>query len=81
MAKTVKTGCLVGQKIKEVRVLTAAEMKKQHWEQDNLELPPIVIVTEDGTKLFPSRDSEGNAPGTMFGETPRGKGFYVTKEP
>lgn len=80
MGKTVKTGCLVGQKIKEVRLLTPAEMDKQYWETQLGGSPPVVLVTEDGTKLFPSRDGEGNGPGVLFGETPRGKGFYVTGE-
>ena len=77
---TFKTKPLVGQKIVAVRAMTAAEMKQQEWYQDNLRVAPVVIVTEDGTKLFSSKDSEGNEHGCMFGETKQGKGFYVTPE-
>jgi hypothetical protein len=75
-----KTKPLVGQKIKAVRAMTTKEMEKQHWAQDNLEMPPVVVVLEDGTKLFPAMDSEGNGHGCLFGQTKGGRDFYVTPE-
>lgn len=77
---TLKTKPLTGQKIVAVRAMTDEEMKRQHWDRDNLEMPPVVIVTEDGTKIFASKDTEGNGQGCFFGETKKGKGFYVTAE-
>jgi len=77
---TCKMRPLVGQKIVAVRAMTAAEMKRQGWCQDRQETAPIAIVTEDGTKLFPSKDGEGNGGGCLFGETKKGEGFYVAEE-
>ena len=76
----VKVRALVGQKIAAVRAMTPAELVGQGWDVDRCETAPLVIVTEDGTKLFASRDSEGNGPGCLVGETKRGKGFYVSAE-
>ena len=77
---TFKAKPLVGQKIVAVRAMTAADMERQDWHQDSLGMAPVVIVVEDGTKLFPSKDDDGNGYGCLFGETRQGKGFYVTPE-
>ncbi len=55
---------IVGQKIKEVRPMTKAELDLEYWDRTN---NVTVIVLEDGTKLFPSKDAEGNAPGAILG--------------
>ncbi len=57
---------LIGQTVKEVRPMTKAELKAEYWEPRHGR-PPICIVFSDGTKLYPSKDSEGNGPGAMFG--------------
>jgi len=76
----VKVRALVGQKIAAIRTITPAELAGQGWDVSRCEMAPLVIVTEDGTKLFASRDSDGNGPGYLVGETKRGKGFYVGAE-
>ncbi len=55
---------LTGQKIKAVRVMTTAEMEEEGW--DTYHENPIVIVLENGTRLYPMADPEGNGPGCMI---------------
>lgn len=65
---------IIGQRIKEVRKMTAAEAKAEGWETEHKVAP--VIVLEDGTKLYASSDEEGNNVGMLFGK--KGKtSFYV----
>ena len=53
---------VVGKRIIEVRPMTASEMEAEGWDR-----PPTVLVLDDGSRLYPSRDDEGNGPGTIFG--------------
>ncbi len=55
-----------GQRILRIRRMTDDEMRNEGWEHeigDN----PVVIVLENGVRMFPSRDPEGNGPGMIFG--------------
>lgn len=61
---------LVGRTISEVRRMTKAELDDQAW--DDPWQRSVVLVLDDGTKLFPSIDDEGNAPGTLFGSDAQG---------
>lgn len=63
-----------GQKIKEVRKMTDEELENQLWDED-YHGKPNVIVLENGNKIFPSSDPEGNGYGALFGETEDGEGF------
>lgn len=56
---------VVGEKIVGLRKMTKAEMRREGWEGTN-EIP-MVIVLENGSLLYPSRDEEGNGPGSLFG--------------
>ncbi len=67
---------LVGQKIKEVRLQTNEEMEKEGWDR-----PAEIIVLEDGTKIFPSSDREGNNRGVLFLESPEGESGYLSNNP
>jgi hypothetical protein len=53
----------VGQRITKIRVMTPQEMKQQGWDYGNA----IVLELEDGSRLYPSQDEEGNGPGALFG--------------
>jgi len=68
---------IIGQKIKTVRVMTSAEMDAEGWDEDNFHGNPTVIVLQNGVKLYPSRDSEGNGGGALFGSRPDGTAFSV----
>lgn len=52
---------LVGKKITKVRYMTEKERDQIGWYGR-----PIVIVLDDGTALYPSRDDEGNDAGAIF---------------
>lgn len=62
---------LEGRTIESVRDMTDEEMSEEYWEGNR---KPPVIILDDGTKVFPSRDPEGNGAGSLFGRTPKGEG-------
>ena len=55
---------LIGRTIKEVRPLTKEELTAHAWDGS----AGAVIVLDDGTKLLPMRDEEGNGPGALLVE-------------
>lgn len=71
-----ESGFLRGTKIRAVRNMTRHELEEQGWESEE---PGVVIELEDGIKLFPSHDEEGNRPGVMVGMY-AGKEFYLEPE-
>lgn len=66
---------VTGQKIVRVREMTPKEMEDEGWER--WDEPPTVMELENGTKLYPSRDPEGNGPGAMFGMGADGGAFRL----
>lgn len=62
----------VGKKIKRVRYLTRKEAGRMGWHHRS-----IMLILEDGTMLFPSRDDEGNDAGALFGQTPTGEELTI----
>tara|TARA_Y100000592_G_C5194609_1_gene187710 strand:- start:64 stop:267 length:204 start_codon:yes stop_codon:yes gene_type:complete len=59
-----------GRTIETVRPMTPDEQDVEGWSR-----PAIVIVLDDGTKIYPSRDQEGNGPGAIFGVSAAGETF------
>ena len=59
-----KDSDILGQKIKDFRPMTKSELKSEYW-AENAQV--FIIELENGLRLFPSRDSEGNGGGTLFG--------------
>ena len=59
---------LVGRKIIETRYLTKEEAVGLGWHRRAL-----VLILDDGTLIFPSKDDEGNGPGALFGNGPTGE--------
>ena len=57
---------LVGLTITAVRPMKTAELKLEGWETGRGGAPAILVLS-DGTKLYASRDDEGNGPGVLFG--------------
>ncbi len=55
---------ILGQAIKEFRPMTKTELKEEYWPENQ---QVFVLVLENGMKLFPSKDSEGNGAGSLFG--------------
>ena len=54
---------LIGKVIIEVRVMSKGEMAAEGWSGKE----PEILILNDGTKLYPSEDIEGNGPGCLFG--------------
>ena len=50
-----------------VRPMTPGEAAAEHWHIDNINGPPPVICLSDGSKLYAAADTDGNAPGALFG--------------
>ena len=60
-------------KLVEVRMMTKMETDHEGWAH-----PTVVMVFEDGTRVYPSRDPEGNGGGALFCIWPDGKDGYFS---
>jgi hypothetical protein len=74
MAKKIEVS-IVGQKIVGIRNMTSKEIESEGGYGGSE--PCIVLILENGTLLYASRDEEGNGPGTLFGKDKQGRSFYV----
>lgn len=79
MSDTIGIPFLVGTRVKKVRLMTKKEMNDMGWSPDHIDGKPIVIEFENGVRVFPSCDPEGNHAGCLFGEY-EGDGFIVEAE-
>ena len=70
----VRVNSLIGLRVKAIRPMTEAEQCEQGWDGDEA---ATVLVFEDGTTVFASRDPEGNGPGCLYGRSPKGVDYYV----
>jgi hypothetical protein len=52
--------------VTDVRQMTRAEFETEGWHRTH-NTRPVVIVFDDGTKIYPAADPEGNGPGALFG--------------
>lgn len=52
----------IGRKIVRARYMTHHEASEQGWNYR-----PLVLILDDGTIIWPSRDDEGNEAGALFG--------------
>ena len=52
---------LVGRTIRNVHYMAAADVAAQCWDR-----AALMIELEDGTRIWPSQDEEGNGPGALF---------------
>jgi len=59
--------------------MTDAELEREGWNYHTGSIP-TVIVFEDGTKVFPSKDPEGNGPGALFGISDDDRPFRFNPE-
>ena len=68
---------MVGQKITEVRWLTKEESEDifDHWYNQ-----PIEITLENGVKLIPMSDDEGNEAGAMATNIPKMETIWVERD-
>lgn len=68
-------GTVVGKKIIEVRNMTRKEAKSEGWKQVT-----TTLVLEDGTKIYPSVDKEGNRAGVLLGAEKDGRKIWIYNE-
>jgi len=60
--------------IKTVRPMTKKELEREGWEDER---NATCIELGDGMILYPSRDSEGNGAGTIFGYDPKTQKHFM----
>ena len=70
----------VGKRIVAIREMTSAELANEGWTLGRGEAAPVIVL-DDGTLLYPSRDPEGNGPGEFFGANRHGEKFTVDSGP
>ena len=67
-AKKTMQGWPVGRTITQMRPLAPAELALMGWSEPTAhEGPNVVLILDDGTRLIPQRDAEGNGPGVLAG--------------
>lgn len=70
MATKEKRGLLAGRVIRELRPMRPEEAVALGWDVGHR--CPVVIELDDGSRLIPSSDDEGNDPGALFVELTNG---------
>ena len=68
----------LGHIIQDVRDLTKADAGDNDWFLPGHTCP--VMVLDNGTIIFPSKDRKGNGPGALFGKMADGTTIYVDPE-
>jgi hypothetical protein len=63
---------IIGMRVTAIRPLTQKELTKQCWDHGDR---CMALEFEDGTLVYASQDEEGNGPGSLFGNDPKGAGF------
>lgn len=67
----------VGLKVTDVRMMTNLELDAEGWEHSYGGFP-VVIVFEDGSKIYASSDPEGNDAGCIFGVTAKNQSIIIS---
>jgi hypothetical protein len=68
----------MGLTITNVRPMTPAECDTEGWDYSLHGVVPTALELSDGSVLYPSRDSEGNGPGALFGVSAEGTPIGLT---
>ena len=55
---------IIGAKIVDIRKMTRAEAVAEGWEGDRNDC--MVLILDNGIKMYPSQDYEGNGSGALF---------------
>lgn len=76
-AQSVRMKRLSDETLVQVREMTPAELASEGWEEKKFGGKPLVLVFANGMKIYASSDEEGNDYGALFGETSKGKKFFV----
>lgn len=74
------TICIEGARIRRFRRMTREELEHEGGWDHAVRVPltyPSVIELDNGLRIYASADSEGNAPGALFGRTKEGNAIHV----
>lgn len=77
MIKKEKVAYPVGLEVTEVRMMTKLELNAEGWE-NSYGGYPVMIIFNDGSKIYASSDPEGNDAGCLFGMTSKGEAIIVS---
>ena len=77
MSKTQQVAYPIGLKVKEVRMMNNLELEAEGWE-NYYGGYPVMIIFDDGSKIYASSDPEGNNAGCLFGLTSKGESIIVS---
>lgn len=77
MSNKIQVAYPVGLKVTDVRMMTEDELQIECWDESAHDFP-VVIVFEDGSKIYASADPEGNGPGCIFGITKDNESIIVS---
>ena len=64
---------MIGRKIVDVQMLNDEDLKIEFWE--SVREPSAVLILDDGSRIYASRDYEGNGSGALFGR--KGKDTFA----
>jgi hypothetical protein len=67
----------VGLEVTEVRMMTKLELEAEGWE-NYYGGYPVMIIFNDGSKIYASSDPEGNNAGCLYGMTSKGEAIIVS---
>lgn len=67
----------IGLRVADVRMMTKLELEAEGW-QETWGSFPVVLVFEDGSKVYASSDPEGNDAGCLFGMTKNGQTIMIS---
>ena len=70
---------ILGKRVIELRTLTVYELETEGWENEMV--PVVTIVLENGVRLYPSSDMEGNSGGALFFTDGSGDTYRLMMEP
>lgn len=77
MIKKEQVAYPIGLKVTEVRMMTKLELEAEGWE-NYYGGYPVMLVFNDGSKIYASSDPEGNNVGCLFGMTSKGETIIVS---
>lgn len=67
----------IGLRVADVRMMTKFELEAEGWENYGGNFP-VVLIFEDGSKVYASSDPEGNDAGCLFGMTKGGQAIMIS---
>lgn len=77
MIKKEQVAYPIGLKVTEVRMMTKLELEAEGWE-NYYGGYPVMLIFNDGSKIYASSDPEGNNVGCLFGMTSKGETIIVS---